>query len=327
MVLSISGLEDIASVDGIDLVDAEGDVIETVDLEEGTVHSTHLYGAAFFPPSQEFRFRLRGHDSCGYRFNRFSTTTIKAQTVSFGVKGYTESVVSPGKFTNVTFQLHNSGETNDFVIDVRDDLGTLDSLNVDVFDVVADDLLVDRRRRGSSRLTKTVTLKRNQKARVTVTFGPPEETKIGSVNTATLTASSEDGETFNYVVLQIVVVPELNDETPPTCSILSHTTCDDVLPQSCNESTWNIKARIQDTGVGLQNIKSRQSDVQISHPSFDSGTNRSVDVIATASCCQLSVDIQSSDVVGNVHTCGVDIPPGVEDKGIGIFAQDCHTSS
>ena len=316
VIYSVHGLEDLVSVDGVDLVDTEGDVIDSIDLEKGPVHSTHLYGAAFIPPSQDFRFRLHGYDKCGNQFSRFSTTTVKAQTVAFSPKGNIESVVSPGKFTNATFELYNSGETSDFDIEVRDDLGTLESLDVEILDVGADDLLGGRRRRGSSRLAKTVTLKRNQAAKVTVTFGPPKEAKIGSVNTATVTASSQDGKTFNYAVLQIAVVPEVDDETPPTCSILSNTACDDVQVRYCNESTWEVTARIQDTGVGLQNVRSRQRDVQFSHAAFESATTSSVDIVAMSSCCQLSIDIEVSDVVGNLKTCGVAIPPGIEDSDI-----------
>ena len=301
-------------MDGVDLIDTEGDIINRIDLEKGPVHATHLYGAAFIPPSREFRFRLHGYDKCGSRFTRVSTTTVKAQTVAFSPKGNIESVVSPGKFTNATFELHNSGETNDFDIEVRDDLGTLESLDVEILDVGVDDLLGVRRRRGSSRLVKTVTLKRNQAAKVTVTFGPPKEAKIGSVNTATVTASSQDGKTFNYAVLQVAVVPELDDETPPICSILLNTACDDVEVHYCNESTWAVTARVQDTGVGLQNVRSRQKDVQVSHAAFESATTSSVDVVAMSSCCQLSIDIEAVDVVGNLETCGVAIPPGIEDS-------------
>ncbi|XP_062516237.1 von Willebrand factor A domain-containing protein 7-like [Corticium candelabrum] len=314
IIYSVRGLEDIVSVDGVDLIDTEGDIINRIDLEKGPVHATHLYGAAFIPPSREFRFRLHGYDKCGSRFTRVSTTTVKAQTVAFSPKGNIESVVSPGKFTNATFELHNSGETNDFDIEVRDDLGTLESLDVEILDVGVDDLLGVRRRRGSSRLVKTVTLKRNQAAKVTVTFGPPKEAKIGSVNTATVTASSQDGKTFNYAVLQVAVVPELDDETPPICSILLNTACDDVEVHYCNESTWAVTARVQDTGVGLQNVRSRQKDVQVSHAAFESATTSSVDVVAMSSCCQLSIDIEAVDVVGNLETCGVAIPPGIEDS-------------
>ena len=316
VIYSVRGLEDIVSVDGVDLIDTEGGIIDSIDLEKGPVHSTHLYGAAFIPPSQDFRFRLHGYDKCGNQFTRISTTTAKAQTVAFSPKGNIESVVSPGKFTNATFELYNSGETSDFDVEVRDDLGTLESLDVEILDVGFDDLLGGRRRRGSSRLVKTVTLKRNQAAKVTVTFGFSNEAKIGSVNTATITASSQDGKTFNYAVLQIAVVPEVDDETPPTCNILSNTACDDVQVHYCNESTWEVTASIQDTGVGLQNVRSRQRDVQFSHAAFESATTSSVDIVAISSCCQLSIDIETSDVVGNLKTCGVAIPPGIEDSDI-----------
>ena len=194
IICSVRGVEDTVSVDGVDLIDTEGDIINRIDLEKGPVHSTHLYGAAFIPPSQDFRFCLHGYDKCGSRFTRVSTTTVKAQTVAFSPTGNIERVVSPGKFNNATFELYNSGETSDFDIEVRDDLGTLESLDVEILDVGVDDLLGGRRCRGSSRLTKTVTLKQNQATKVTVTFGPPKEAKIGSVNTATVVASSQDGK-------------------------------------------------------------------------------------------------------------------------------------
>ena len=75
-----------------------------------------------------------------------------------------------------------------------------------------------------------------------------------------------------------------------------------------------VTARVQDTGVGLQNVRSRQKDVQVSHAAFESATTSSVDIVAMSSCCQLSIDIEAVGVVGNLETCGVAIPPRIEDS-------------
>lgn len=316
LVLTVDGLEDVSSIGDVDLIDSNGTVIDSYVAEQGNGYSTNLFGLAFLPPQQPFRLQVQGTDRCGYNFSRVSATEIKAQTLEFITEdNNVDNVVEPGSSTNATFILHNSGETDMFTIVYSDDQGFGEDLTVVL---INDGDLggAGRVGRAADRLLVNIVLKQNQSALVTVTIGAPSGAAIGQTTTATITAASQSGSTFNYVVLQIVVTPEEQDEIPPVCQITDYTLCTGVTALHCGDYTRNVKARIQDTGVGLQSVRSGQRAVGLNYTDFVSGTNQTVQVMATASCCYLNIDIQSSDVVGNLQTCSSVIPPGVLNEEI-----------
>ena len=298
-----------SSLGSIDLIEGNGTIIDSYVAEQGNGYSTNLFGVAFSPPRQPFRLQVHGTDKCGYNFTRVSDTEIKAQTIQFmSGDSNVDNVVEPGSFTNATFILHNSGETDTFTVLYNDDLGFGEDLTVTI---INDDVESGRKARAADSLSKNVKLKQNQSALVTATIGAPSGAAIGQVTTATITASSQSGSTFNYVVVQVVVTPEEQDDIPPVCHITNYSLCTNVTALHCGKYTRNVTARIQDTGVGLQNVKSGEREVVLNHVGFKSGTNETVEVMATASCCHLKIDIQSSDVVGNLQICSSVIPPGV----------------
>jgi hypothetical protein len=312
LVLTVDGLEEVTSIGSVDLVQVNSTaIIDSYIAEQGNGYSNNLFGVAFFLPPQPFRLQIQGTDKCGYNFTRVSATEIEAQSIDFSSNdNIVDNVVEPGSFTNATFILHNSGETDTFTVVLDDTQGFSRELSV----IIENESVSSGRHTravDSTSLSKDILLKQNQSALVTATLGAPPGAAIGQATTATITASSHNGSAFNYVVLQIVVTPEEHDDIPPLCQITNYSLCTNVTAFYCSKYMRNVTARIQDTGVGLQSIRSRQRDVVLHHIDFESGMNETVEVIAMASCCHLNIDIQSSDVVGNLHICSSVIPPGV----------------
>eukprot|EP00118_Oscarella_pearsei_P029007 m.3463 g.3463 ORF g.3463 m.3463 type:complete len:1268 (+) comp9407_c0_seq1:67-3870(+) len=334
-VITVDGLEDTNVTEGftVDLIDSTGTLIETLEPEQGSGYSTNLFGLAFLSPKTPFRLRLQGTDKCGGHFTRISPTETTSQTIGFSSDPTdVDNALTPGGFTNATFTLHNSGSSDDFTILYRDEQGFGESIDVQMIDFVGGDLTGSRRRRrATSDLEMTIRLEANESARVTVRYGAPKSAAFGQSNTATLTASTGTGSTFNYVSFQMIVTPEDQDETPPSCAILDYNACDKVTALECNRYLRTVKAQFRDTGIGLQTIRARQRGVQLAY-NFESGTNKTVNVTATSNCCYLSIDFESSDVVGNLQSdgCSAVIPPGVPNDRItlvGILVPDGSTKA
>lgn len=116
----------------------------------------------------------------------------------------------------------------------------------------------------------------------------------------------------------------------PWCTIKTVTRCDNYLDESiCAQRFWNMRAEIQDTDsgeicpiilsasrnalrkpislcrVGLLSI-SIKPDGRFLGEDFPVGTNYSVAVEQTVSCCTTGVDITAVDVRGNVAVCRAD---------------------
>ena len=332
VVLNVDGLDQTNDANGfmVDLINRMGNAIETHEPEQGFGYSTNLLGFAFVAPSTPFRLRLRGADRCdGDDLVRVSPTETTAQTLAFAsADSNLENVIEPGGFTNATFVLHNSGQTDDIIVAYNDEQGFGESISVTLFDEPITTTKRRRRRRGLSDITHTFTLEANQSATVTIRYGAPTSAEFGQSNTATLTASTSGGETFNYVSFQVVVTPDEQDETPPTCRVVERTTCEGVAAVDCNAYRRIVRAEVRDVGIGLQNIRARQGGVEVDFD-FASGTNETVNVTATSSCCYLAIDLESSDVVGNLQSsgCSAVIPPGVANDEIGkescMFAYIC----
>ena len=215
--MTVDGLEDVSSLGSVGLIEGNGTVIGNYVAEQGSGYSTNLFGVAFFPPRQSFRLQVQGTDKCGYNFTRVSDTEIKAQTIQFIKEDSSvDNVVKPGSFTNATFTLHNSGETDTFTVTYFDDQGFGVDLTVTIIDK---DLESGRKARAAKTLSVTVVLKKDQSALVTATMRAPDEADIGQAATATITASSKSGSTFNYAVVQVVVAPEDPDDIPAFCLV------------------------------------------------------------------------------------------------------------
>ena len=319
VVLTVKGIDETSDVHGfmVDLIDRKGNTIETHEPELGVGYSANLLGFAFISPSTPFRLRLRGQDSCdGADFARVSPIETTAQTLTFeSTISESENVIAPGGFTETTFVLYNSGETDAITLTYNDDQGFGETI---IVTIIGEPSKKRRRRRGLSTIEHTFTLEANQSALVSVLFGAPSSAAVGQLNTATLTATTSGGDTFNYVSFEVVVASDEPDEEPPTCRIVDVTTCDGVAAVDCDAHERTVRAEVRDVGVGLQTIRARQSGVDVEFD-FVSGTNETVSVTATSSCCYLVIDLESSDVAGNLQSvnCSAVISPGVPNDIIG----------
>lgn len=65
---------------------------------------------------------------------------------------------------------------------------------------------------------------------------------------------------------------------------------------------------MKDSGLGLQNIHTKEFDVNLTHTDFSGGTNSSVLVTAHLYCCQRHVTFLTADVLGNLARCSIFLP-------------------
>jgi len=73
----------------------------------------------------------------------------------------------------------------------------------------------------------------------------------------------------------------------------------------CSQRYWNFRAEIQDTDSGLLSI-SLKPEGRFLREDFIVGTNQSVPVEQSVSCCTSAVDITALDTRGNSVKCRVD---------------------
>jgi hypothetical protein len=101
-------------------------------------------------------------------------------------------------------------------------------------------------------------------------------------------------------VLQVV------DETAPICTIVhSAGDCCSMCEMSCSDGSWSMNFTAQDSGLGLNLIRSdgRNMDADLTVDDFVSGSTDLISGSYTSDCCTRDVDIVVSDLGGNYADC------------------------
>lgn len=126
------------------------------------------------------------------------------------------------------------------------------------------------------------------------------------VSTLTVIVQRRTDNAISQRQIYIRTKSESGEKWAPWCTIKTVTKCWEYLDESiCAQRFWNMRAEIQDTDSGLLSI-SIKPDGRFLGEDFPVGTNYSVAVEQTVSCCTTGVDITAVDVRGNVAYCRAD---------------------
>ncbi|XP_062515625.1 uncharacterized protein LOC134191079 [Corticium candelabrum] len=321
VVLTVAGMAGLREVTELNVMTESGDIIDTLNsswLEVGRRGSSNMFGVAFTTPKASFRLAMTAVDETGTVVRRLANTIVTAQPFKTRLDSQSNQVVKPGNRSDVTFKVYPSADESDVEISMNiEETSLLEDPMIDVIIQEADGSLVPLRKKRQTadlstskirELKTVVTLKKGQVALVNVSFTVSKTAETGHVSSATIIIAS--GKSFNYVPVELVTAPPVDDKTPPRCDIVGHTGCNsDLTNETCDDHTWHVDARVVDLELGLLNIRSEHLAVNVSHSKFDKNNTLPVDVKAVASCCHRQVSLHTSDIVGNVQTCSVSLPP------------------
>lgn len=213
LVVTVAGLSDLQRVVGVEIQSDNGTTIADLQLEPGAHSSSNMFGSAFFMPSIPFRLLFRALDECGLDVLRIVPTLVKPQSLQLRSvqPGEQTKILEPGNAADITFKLHNTGETNDFVVIYDDVLGF--GAEIQIF-IVDEEIRRRRSEEMGSRPTvvkRNVTLERGQTAIINVIITPPEHAELGDRNTAVISVADKTGEIVNRVEMEMIVAPAVND--------------------------------------------------------------------------------------------------------------------
>ncbi|KAK4002444.1 hypothetical protein OUZ56_004273 [Daphnia magna] len=126
------------------------------------------------------------------------------------------------------------------------------------------------------------------------------------VSTLTIIVQRRTDNAISRRQVYIRTKSEPGEKWAPWCTIRTVTRCDSYLDESiCSSRYWNMRAEIQDTEAGLLSV-SIKPDGRFLGEDFIIGTNESIAVEQSVSCCTTGVDITAVDVRGNTATCRAD---------------------
>ncbi|EFX77021.1 hypothetical protein DAPPUDRAFT_306032 [Daphnia pulex] len=126
------------------------------------------------------------------------------------------------------------------------------------------------------------------------------------VSTLTIIVQRRTDNAISRRQVYIRTKSEPGEKWAPWCTIRTVTRCDSYLDESiCASRYWNMRAEIQDTEAGLLSV-SIKPDGRFLGEDFIIGTNESIAVEQSVSCCTTGVDITAVDVRGNTATCRAD---------------------
>jgi hypothetical protein len=164
-----------------------GAVLQTLVLQQGTENAANVFVGSLTPPNTPFVVYATGQTNSGANFQRLLPGTIMPQSVT--VTALAPANLVPGTSTSYTFQVHNLGSADTFLIEASDDKGFLASIT-----------------------PTNVSLARNETKDVTVVLQTPANAIIGTSDTLTVTATGGLGaHNFAVVVSDVVIAPHLGN--------------------------------------------------------------------------------------------------------------------
>ncbi|XP_071952436.1 von Willebrand factor A domain-containing protein 7-like [Antedon mediterranea] len=283
--------QDIARMEQMDLVNIKDKILNSKSLQK--ISPISQYTAEAIPPDIPFLVRLVGRDGNGNVIHRLLNTVVEPSTTEIIAYASTKnSTLAPGGSTDVRFTVFNIGKPAAFRIKATDEKDFVQMVTPD-----------------------RVNLQVNDSADGYITLAAPKHAAFGTTSTVTLTVHTNTaGQTFNFMVFDVIVAPQDLDEDPPTCTVVeTKGDCSTVGPtMDCKKFNYTVTASFMDIGYGLYDIQAKyptQTDIgrqNVDH--FQVGlTNQSVKGVFHSTCCHPKFQLIAIDVVGNVGRCVIEI--------------------
>ncbi|XP_033104549.1 von Willebrand factor A domain-containing protein 7-like [Anneissia japonica] len=300
--------QDIARMEQMDLVDITDKILTSTTLQK--ISPISQYTAEAVPPDIPFLVRLVGRDGNGNVIHRLLNSVVEPSTTEIIAYASTKnSILAPGGTSHVKFTVFNIGKPALFRIKATDEKGFVQMVTPD-----------------------RVNLHVNESADGYIKLLAPENAAFGTTSTVTLTVQTNTaGQTFNFMVFDIIVAPQDLDEEAPVCNVIERQgDCSMVRPDmDCSRFNYSVTASFMDVGYGLYNIQAKYpTQIKVGRQiveAFQVGlTNVSVKGVFHSTCCQPKVQLMAIDVVGNVGRCFIEMTnlttsPVNEDKSLSIF--------
>ena len=240
-------------------------------------------------PSQNFLVAIEGTTNDGGRFRRLDPNL--ETPVQFGVTVLQESTLSlvQGRRSNVTFRVLNGGLRDTLRFELSDERNFVEATT------------------PAGAFAVEFALNESESETIVVPFDVPSCLTTGGVNEVAVTVTSLITDEFNSFFINLQVVSESIDFTPPICFVEVLEPCpNDTAAATCSDSTWMVRASAIDFNSGLHAIANSSDTVDFMASSFASGlTNDFVSFSAIVSCCDDDVDVLLTDRDGNSGSCNV----------------------
>ncbi|XP_033104553.1 von Willebrand factor A domain-containing protein 7-like isoform X2 [Anneissia japonica] len=277
----------LGSIEKLEMISPAGQIIKTMTLQTNK-EMGKLYAKTILPP-EPFQLRVTGSDVIKNQFSRIFRQVVRTSTCSISTdRSDVQQILSAGSIGHIPFKALNSGAPGTYIVSAIDSTDFVRDLKPNRF-----------------------VLGRNESIEGKVSFAVPKNVRYGTSSTITLVITRDhSAHEFNYFVFDIIIQSQEIDEVPPSFTVVQRSGKCLALENSCNEANFTVAVEIVDVGTGVFNIiTAKESDSSgLTLYEFTPGIPGS---IARAdyrgSCCQPSLELIATDVVGNVGKFKVNV--------------------
>ncbi|XP_078060794.1 von Willebrand factor A domain-containing protein 7-like [Mustelus asterias] len=304
MEITVTGLPQYPSLRlrNLTLLNTQGVILRQQPLKPTSSPDTFLVEFQTLP-EVGFYVQLRGEGENGAKFLRQSPTI--SRTSKTRVKVTADPSVKAGSSAHVSFTVTNTGNPAHYQIRITDDQNLVKSQPVTVF------------------------IDTNQSTERKSIISVPKETEPGTV--VTLTVQATAGNELSYSILELTVVSQEENLTPPTCDILSRSTeCPEGPPEQCGLQNWTLSVRFLSNSTAPLSIFARRGNGTMAREVTQGGGQTVTRVTYSSSCCFPGVELVGVDWLGNVGKCSSEIPnggPGLAISGAAVVLAAAITAT